>query len=161
MPQNDDPNDDQKPAGGEPKTFTQEQVNALLAEQKRKVGEKFADYEDIKAKASKLDEIEQASKSELEREREARATAESELTKYREKEQVSQWAAEIVKDSEIPAVVLRGSTREELEEHFNQLKALAPQKPKRTPVPAGKPAGGGETGSAAVAALRQLRGSDG
>ncbi|MDR7253716.1 hypothetical protein J2X46_002706 [Nocardioides sp. BE266] len=61
---------------GDAKTFTQEQVNAMLAEQKRKSGEKFADYADLKAKAAKLDEIEAASASELEKAVKA-ATAEA------------------------------------------------------------------------------------
>lgn len=135
------------------KTFTQEQVNALLAEQKRKVGEKFADYDDLKSKAAKLAEIEQASKSELEKAQERAAQIEAELNSYRQKEQVSAWASEIVKDSDIPASVLRGSTREELEQHFEQLKSIAP-KPKRTSAPSGHVAG--EQGSRAVAALRSL-----
>lgn len=154
MPEEENPN-----SAEAAKTFTQDQVNALLADQKRKIGERFADYDDVKAKAAKLNEIEQASKSELEREREARTAAEARAAKYEAKEQASAWAAEIVKGSTIPAHVLRGSTREELEAHFNELKELAP-KPQRTPVPPGKPAGG-DTGSRAVAALRELRGSNG
>jgi hypothetical protein len=48
-------------------TFTQKDVNTLLASEKRKLQEKYAGFDDIKAKASKLDELEQASKTELER----------------------------------------------------------------------------------------------
>lgn len=51
----------------EGKTFTQEQVNAMLADQKRKAGEKFADYGDLKTKAARLDEIEAANATELEK----------------------------------------------------------------------------------------------
>lgn len=137
-----------------PKTFTQDQVNALLATEKRKFGEKYADYDALKEKATKFDDLEQSSKTELQKALDKAAGLESELTTFKQKEQTAVWAAEIVKDSDIPASVLRGSTREELEQHFEQLKALTP-KPKRTPVPTGKPAGeGGE--SRAVAALRQL-----
>lgn len=49
------------------KSFTQEQVNAMLAEQKRKGSEKFADYGDLKAKAARLDEIEAANATELDK----------------------------------------------------------------------------------------------
>lgn len=146
--------EEQKP---EVKTFTQEQVNALLAAEKRKAGEKFADYDDIKSKAAKLDQIEQESKTELQKALDEIATLKTEVSGYKTKEQVSAWSAEIVKDSDIPASVLRGSTREELEQHFEQLQALAP-KQKRTPVPTGKPAGDGG-GSRAAAALRELRGA--
>jgi hypothetical protein len=146
-----EPNDEQKPV--ETKTFTQDQVNALLADTKRKEREKFADYDDVKAKASRLDQIEESAKTDTQKAVDRAAELEAELNKYKSKEQVTQWATEITKDSDIPASVLRGSTKEELEQHFEQLKGLAP-KPKRTSAPTGQPTG--EQGSRAVAALRQL-----
>jgi len=141
----------------EAKTFTQDQVNAFMAEEKRKTQASFAGYDDFKAKAEKFDQAEQASLSEIERERKARESVEAELKKYQTREQVSQWAVEIVKDSPIPASVLRGSTKEELIEHFDQLKALAVPTKQRTHVPPGKPTDGEATGSRAAAALREMR----
>lgn len=137
----------------ESKTFTQEQVNAFLADQKRKLSERFGDYDELKEKASKLTEIEEATKSELQKALDRAAEAEKRVAAFEQREQVAKWASEIVKGSSIPASVLRGTTREELEAHFNDLKDLAP-KPKRTPVPAGK---AGESGSRAAEALRMLR----
>lgn len=58
-----------------PQGFTQEQVNAMLAEQKRKERERFADYDDLKDKASKYVEAQEAAKTEQERAREAAETA--------------------------------------------------------------------------------------
>lgn len=145
----------QEPA--EPKAFTQEQVNALLADQKRKLGEKFADYDDVKAKASKLDQLEQDSKSELQKLLDENTELKTKVGSFEQEKQVTAWAAEIVKDSTIPASVLRGNTKEELEAHFKDLQELAP-KPKRTPVPTGQPSGEG-TGSRAATALRELRGT--
>lgn len=146
-------NENGEPTPAEQKSFTQEQVNALLADQKRKIGDKYADYDDVKAKAAKFEDLEQASKSELQKALDEVASLKTELGAHKTKEQVAAWAAEIVKDSDIPATVLRGSTREELEQHFEQLKGLAP-KQKRTSAPAGNATG--EQGSRAVAALRQL-----
>jgi hypothetical protein len=143
--------EEQKP---EVKTFTQEQVNALLATEKRKAAEKFADYDAVKEKASRLDQLEQDSKTELQKALDEAAALKSKVEKFERQAQVNTWADEITKDSDIPASVLRGETREELEKHFEQLQALAP-KPKRTPAPSGKSAGDGG-GSRAVAALRQL-----
>ncbi|WP_078390716.1 hypothetical protein [Shouchella patagoniensis] len=40
----------------ETKTFTQEEVNALIADRLSREKKKFADYEDIKAKAAQFDE---------------------------------------------------------------------------------------------------------
>ena len=52
----------------EPKTFTQEQVDKIVQERlKRAKSEKPADYDELKAKAARLDEIEDAQKTELER----------------------------------------------------------------------------------------------
>lgn len=145
----------------ESKTFTQDQVNAMLAEQKRKVGEKFADYDEVKAKAEELEKLTSASKSDIEKALERAAKAEAEIAKFQQKEQVAQWASEITKDSPIPATVLRGNTKEELEAHFADLLQLAPKEtpPKRTPVPAGRPSGE-EQGSRAAAALRNMRGAE-
>jgi hypothetical protein len=141
------------------KTFTQEQVNALIATEKRKFGDKYADYDDIKAKATQFDELEQSSKTELQKAIDRATAAETKAAALEAKEQVAGWAKDIVKDSLVPASALRGNTREELEAHFKDLEALIPkpQQQKRTAVPAGKPTGT-EGGSAAVAALRNYRG---
>lgn len=48
-------------------TFTQEQVDAMVKERVKREKAKYADYDDLKAKASKVDEYENASKSELEK----------------------------------------------------------------------------------------------
>ena len=59
---------DQSGKATEAKTFTQEQVDKIVQERlKRAKSEKPADYDELKAKAAKLDEIEDAQKSELER----------------------------------------------------------------------------------------------
>lgn len=49
------------------KTFTQDQVNDLIAREKGSIQRKYADYEDVKSKASKFDELEAATKSDIER----------------------------------------------------------------------------------------------
>lgn len=88
--------------------------------------------------AKRLAEIEEASKTEAQKQAEALASAQSELEQYKQRDQVRSWAQEIVTDSSVPADALRGSSREELQEHFEQLKALitpAPAKPTSDPVP--------------------------
>lgn len=57
----------QAPPATEPKTLTQEQVNAILAEEKRKTLAKFEGYDDLKAKAEKFDQIEAQNATELEK----------------------------------------------------------------------------------------------
>jgi oligoendopeptidase F len=56
----------------------QKAVNALLANQKRDIRAQFADYDDMKTKASEFDKIAEANKSEVEKanDKAAKATAE-------------------------------------------------------------------------------------
>lgn len=72
---------DPKPA--EVQTFSQEQVNALLAEQKRKERERFAGYDDLKAKASEFDKLTEAQKTEQQRHAEAAEKAKREAQEAR------------------------------------------------------------------------------
>lgn len=81
------------------KTFTQEQVNDLLAKQKGKVESKYADYGDLKAAAAKLQEIEEASASELEKAQKKAAEAEKSLAET----QAKLLRHEVATEKEIPA----------------------------------------------------------
>lgn len=62
-----DPIQQPTPPATEPKTLTQEQVNAILAEEKRKTLAKFEGFDDLKAKAEKYDQIEAQNATELEK----------------------------------------------------------------------------------------------
>lgn len=69
---------DAKQAGGaaEAKTFTQEEVNAIVEKRIARVKSTPPDdYEELKAKAAKYDELEEAKKSELEKANDATAKA--------------------------------------------------------------------------------------
>lgn len=72
-----DPTWQNKPAG-EQKLMAPDEVGAKIAEAKRKEREKFADYDDLLAKAKRLDEIEEQSKSEQQRAAEAADRAQRE-----------------------------------------------------------------------------------
>lgn len=101
-------------AAAEVRTFTQEQVNDLIAREKGKIQSKFADYGDLKAAADRLAEIEQANASELEKAQgklskaeQAAASAEAKLLRY-----------EVANDKEVPAKLvplLTATTKEDLE----------------------------------------------
>lgn len=83
--------------------------------------------------ADRLAELENANKTEAQKLQEQfdavkaeRDTFQGELNSYQQREQVQQWAKELTKESHISADLLRGSTREELEEHHAQLQAQFP-----------------------------------
>lgn len=66
--------------GDEFKPITsQEDLNRVLEDRLRRERAKFADYRDVKAKASKLDEIEQANKSEIDKAMDRVTKAEAEV----------------------------------------------------------------------------------
>lgn len=63
--------------------LTQEQVNALLAEQKRKLREQYAGFDELKAKAEQFDAAQEAAKTEQQRIAEAAAKAQQEAQEAR------------------------------------------------------------------------------
>jgi len=73
MPENTvDAAQQQAQAAAEPKTFTQEEVNAIVEKRlARAKSEPPADYEELKAKAAKYDEATEAAKSDLQKATEA------------------------------------------------------------------------------------------
>ena len=64
---------------GQGRTFTQEELNAILGERISKEKSKYADYESLKEKAAKFDELEEKNKSALEKANEAAASYKKEL----------------------------------------------------------------------------------
>lgn len=85
-------------------------------------------------KAEKFDALEESNKTELQKLTDRLAAAEKVNTDREAKEQAKNLATEVAaaKSSEgrvIPASALRGSTKEELEAHADELLALIPEKP--------------------------------
>jgi hypothetical protein len=89
-----------------------------------------------KAAAEELERIKAEKMTDEQKAAKALADAQAELAQYKTREQVAMWSAEIVQGSNVPASALRGSTRDELQAHFEELKALiTPQPPAAQPVP--------------------------
>lgn len=80
----------QEDATQEVRTFTQEEVNSFLAKDRKQMAEKYADYEALKEKAARLDQIEEDAKSELQKatERAEKLQAEFDPTIYNYKSQI-------------------------------------------------------------------------
>jgi hypothetical protein len=121
------------PKPDEPKTFTQDQVNDLIAKAKGDFQRKYADYDDLKAKAARLDELEAASKSDVEKATERAAEAERKATEA-ESRALRLEVANAKGLSTGQAKRLTGTTREELEADADELldtfKAPTPEEPK-------------------------------
>lgn len=76
-----------EPEGGpvEGKTFTQADLDKIVQERLARERQKFTDYDDLKAKATKLDELEQERKTELEKLQERAERAEADRTRAEER----------------------------------------------------------------------------
>ena len=121
----------------ETRTFTQDEVNAIVGKRLAEEKGKFADYEDLKAKAAKFDEVEEAQKSELQKVTERASALENELNSMKEAEKVRNIRESVSKETGIPAHLLTGSTKEECEAQATAIADFA----KPTPYPAVKDAG--------------------
>lgn len=156
-----------------PKTFTQDQVNALLANQKRDITGKYVDYDQFKADAAELAKIREGEKTELQKANERAADAEKRAAKA----EFNSLRNKVATAKGVPASSLTGSTEDELNASADELIAWRdanapkpPEKPapKRNPAGAGGGLKSGATGSdggsddpkeKAAEALRRLRGT--
>lgn len=90
-----------------------------------------------KSKADAFDRAQDEAKSEAQRLTERAERAEAELQGLRDAQAREQWAREASRRTGVPSDVLRGSTKEEIDAHADELAALlAPRPPV---VPTGEP----------------------
>jgi len=97
-----------------PKTFTQAEVDALMGKVRREERGKYADYDDLKAKAAKFDEGEEAKKSELERAQAALAEAKAEADRLKAEAARAALVSKVSQETGVPASLLVGGDEEAL-----------------------------------------------
>jgi hypothetical protein len=131
-----------KPEGD--KTFTQADVDRIVAERLTREKGKYADYDELKAKAQKFDELDASSKSELEREREARQRAEQDAASAK----ATALRLEVAAEKGVKPRWLTGTTREELEAAADEYLQDHPPAGGTPPPPAGRPTETLRTGTA-------------
>ena len=105
----------------EPKTFTQEEVDALIGERLYREKEKYADYDALKEKAAKLDQMEEATKSELQKAIERGDALQTELDSIKKANQVRDVRQKVADETGVPTSLLTGDTEEACRE---QAKAI-------------------------------------
>jgi hypothetical protein len=127
-----EPTEKKPEPGQQERTFTQSELEAIIKDRLERVQKKFTDYDDLRAKAEKLDKIEEANMSEAEKlhkqiaelQSKAEQAEASRLAAEREKEIVSE-ATKLNFEDPNDAVRLVGDA-EDIEE---ALKELADKKP--------------------------------
>jgi hypothetical protein len=128
----------------QPKTFTQDEVNRIVAERLKR--HKPDDYEALKEKAAKLDELEEANKSELEKAQAAYQSAQKELDELKARAAISETRSRVAAETGIPAELITGDTEDSMRAQAEAIAAYTESK--TSSYPADK--GGAATGNAAM-----------
>lgn len=106
----------------EQKTFTQDELNAIVSDRVKRANEKYADYEDLKKKATRFDEIQEANKSELEKAQEKATALETELNALKASNALREVKEAVAKETGVPIHLLTADNEDALRE---QAKAIA------------------------------------
>lgn len=102
---------------------SQEQLDAIIGKRVMRERDKYADYDELKKKAARLDELEEASKSELQKAQDSAAQYKSELEALKSSIALDKERIAIASEFGISADILRGSSAKELREHAEAIKA--------------------------------------
>lgn len=105
----------------ESRTFTQEEVNAIIAERIKRESAKYADYATLQEKASKFDEMEEANKSELQKATEKANALQIQLDNLTKEKEVMSIREKVSSETGVPMSLL---SKESEEECMEQAKAL-------------------------------------
>lgn len=96
----------------EPQTFTQADIDRIVQERLTRERAKFADYETLKEKASKYDQVEEANKSELQKATERALALENELNGLKKANEIRQIKEKVAGATGVPLHLLTGETEE-------------------------------------------------
>lgn len=133
-------NQETQTAEVEQKTFTQDEVNSIIAERLGRDRQKYADYEALKEKAEQFDKLQEANKSELQKATERANELEKQLTTIKKANEVRDIRSKISNETGVPIELLTAETEEECKRQADAINAFA--MPKGYP----KVSDGGEVG---------------
>lgn len=105
--------------GGYTPPATQADLDRIVENRLQRERAKYADYDQLKADSAKLGEA-VAERDDYKSQLDA---ANAELATLNKEKQVHTWAAEVAQETGVPAELLRGETKEEMEAHASVLKA--------------------------------------
>lgn len=109
----------------EERTFTQAELNAIVQKRIGEVSAKYENFEELKEKAQKFDEIEERSKTELQKANERASALEKELDGMKKADTVRKIREEVAADLGVPANLLNGGTKEECEAQAKSILSFA------------------------------------
>lgn len=95
------------------RTFTQAEVDEIIQGRLSKERAKYADYEELKAKALKFDEAEEAGKSELQKATEKAKALQARIDAMTKEAEISKIRGKVANETGVPVSLLSGTTEEE------------------------------------------------
>lgn len=98
--------------GSAEKTFTQAELDQIISERLKREREKYLDYDSLKEKAQKLDQIEEDAKTELQKAQEKAEKLEAEISAMKHTEEVRAIRDKVAQATGVPASLLTGETEE-------------------------------------------------
>ena len=116
---------------GTEKTFTQAEMDVIIEGRLAREKQKYADYEGLKEKADKYDEIQEQSKTELQKANEKTAALQKELDQLKTADTVRQVREKVAKETNVPMDLLTGNDEESCKKQADAILKFA--KPKSYP----------------------------
>ena len=129
MPENTETVDNATQGAPAEKTFTQTEMDAIIGERLGRLKAKYADYDELKTKATAYDEAAEASKSELQKAVEQRDKYKAELDKLRADAERAELVAKTAAEQGVDAALLSRMSGD-VAENAAFLKAQMDGKPK-------------------------------
>ena len=119
------------------RTFTQAELDAIVRERISQTKSKYADYDELKTKAAKFDETEEASKSELQKAVEKNDALQKQLDALTKANEVTKIRNTVSAVTGVPATLLSGDTEDACTEQAKAILDFAKTQPNYPHVPDG------------------------
>jgi hypothetical protein len=113
------------------KTFTQTEINAIVEGRLERERAKYADYDSLKEKAGKYDELQESKKTELQKANERAEALQRQLDGLTKEKTVRVAREKVALDTKVPIELLTGETEEDCKKQAEAILKFA--KPSRYP----------------------------
>ena len=113
------------PAPEPAKTFTQAELDAIVADRLSREKSKYADYADLQKKAKLYDEAKENEKTELQKAQEKSKKLEEELNSLKEADKIRGIHEKVAKEKGVPASLLSGTDEETCKKQADEILKFA------------------------------------
>lgn len=107
------------------RTFTQEEMNAIIADRLNRERSKYADYDTLKTKAEQFDAAQEAGKTELQKETDRANALQAKLDAMNKATELRNIREKVSKDTGVPTDLLSGDTEEACSDQAKAILAFA------------------------------------